>query len=1255
MKNRIITIVLFILLLPTCLIGQVSIGDILCTDGSILSREAFPSSGKTAEGIVFYIDNTDTHGWAVALNNQSSSIKWCRYYEYDIANLPNINNARNAMHDLDGHANTGIIRAEGNSSIFPAAWAVDYDNGWYLPSAGQLRHLYSCAPEINASLQVVGGTAIHYQYNFYWWSSTEHSPYHAFDMNSGGSTGDYLKDNSNNYPPTGIAVRQIRDFTIQQPIHPTYHIGDIITNNDGSRGILFYVSPDQTDGWMVALNDAASATPWGDNTDVPGLDNQTCAQPFGALLDETNGYANTGSIRNHQNGLATAANAVDYQHGWYLPTAGQLLKLFGSLAFIEDKLQTYGTTLAEDYYWSSSEANDSQAFGLSCAPTANVRAGHCVLALKSNPFRVRAVRNIILEDPVPVPGLPDNILEDDCNAPLHGSTWDVHLLYSTPGNPVASYAPVIAGDIDGNGLTDIVMAHYKGNNYRTNILDVYSGIDLSLQYRFNIQDSIYVSNGPYAIGKYPKPDGTLQGAIFVHGYDKRIRSYSINGTLLNVSDRPTMCDGMVSLADFNGDGYPEVYAGSDIFDAATLKWLCSGPENGNMGLSFRGAAVGVVNHHRCYFAMSLASNVLGDENQELICGNTLYNVNIVSRTNPSLNSVTVNKTITPPYGCSQDGHTSLADFDLDGECEVLVIRDDTDDHTLGTCHIYAYKPSTGQILFQRSIQCLCTGYPLIGNIDDDPHPEIVFLEKQSYSPMYIYCWRYTSQNGLTTIWQQPHNDLSGQTGITLFDFNQDNIMELVYRDSDNLRIINGSGKSHVTGNDTIRPYNLYARMMSAGTGCEYPIVADVNGDGSAEIIVAGLLDQSSYQCGYGGIHILGNPGSWAPARKVWNQYMYHVTNVNEDLTIPTYCFNRANVFTAPDGTIRRPYNNFLQQATYITPTGEPYNPGSYVEAEHYGEGCETYYFHGITYTESGDYEYLIENPLGCDTLLTVHVYLGDTVHATQYKSVCQPYIWNGITYEETGIYQQTFTSAQGCDSIVTLYLNVGEQIMTNIAVNTCDSYTWNGMTYTESGLYEQSFITAQGCDSIVILDLTIRASSYVSPIYGENLIYYETNGTYTYSIDPVPGCFGYEWSLEGPWSITSSPESPECTVNITSPGTATLKVRVYTECGYVERSLFINHDARPDIVIYPNPTQGEFNIVLYGMEGETVIVIYDYLGQFIGRFNVNADMHGTIVPYSLAGKAAGMYMVTAINRYHKVTKKVIKETPSSFGIFDWEW
>ena len=1039
----------------------------------------------------------------------------------------------------------------------------------------------------------------------------------------------------------------------------TYRIGDLITNVDGSKGIVFYVNNDRTDGWMVALHDLPSQS-WGLTSDIPNL--QNLDGPM-SLLNETDGYTNTGIIRQYHASLGYSqpygAGSVDYEHEWYIPTAGQLQKLCSTLSSINGKIiQAGGASMQQHPYFSSTEAYDGQVWTVDFGKTYQDWGGEFSTATKSQSGSVcfRAVRNIKQQPLSPIVGFPDNVFEAECNQPLVGNPWDIQLLYSSPENDVASYSPIVVGDIDGNGVTDIVVAKYNGNNYRSREINVYSGLDLSLQHSFTVPDTIYLSNGPYVIGRYPKSNGTLQGAIFTHCYDKKIRAYSINGTLLNVSDRPTSCDGMVSLADFNGDGYPEVYSGSDIFDAATLKWLCSGPNNGNKGLSYRGTpSYSNGTYHHTYYTMSLACNVIGDEKQELICGNTIYNVNIVSRTNPNLNSITVNKTITPPSGFSSDGHVSLADFDLDGECEVLVIRDNTNDQIVDNTYFYAYKPSNGQIVFQNAHQCASTSYVFIGNIDIDPHPEIIFLENQPNNYYEeIICWRYTPQDGLSTIWTQGHDDRSGQTAMTLFDFNQDNIMELVYRDNNHLRVINASGKSHITGNDTIRPYNIYTRMMAAGTGIEYPVVADVNSDGTAEILVTGLLDDYAYyDIGYGGLHVFGNPQNWGPARKVWNQYMYHVTNVNEDLTIPTICFNTATVFTGTDGTMRRPYNNFLQQAGYITPQGEPYNPSGYVEAEHYGEGCETYVYHGVTYTESGDYEYLIETPTGCDTLLTVHVHLGDTIHTSQYKSVCEPYTWNGIVYDETGIYQQTFTSVQGCDSIVTLYLNMGNQIMTNFAVSTCDSYTWNGTTYTESGLYEQTFTSQQDCDSIVLLNLTIKQTPYVSQIHGETLIYCMESGDFVYSIDPVEGCFGYEWHIDNDWPLTASNDSPECSLSINHTAKGTLTVRVYTECGYVERSLTIKHDTWPWVVVWPNPNNGEFNLGLHGMKGKAVIEVYNYLGQRIDSFSVDTNMGGTTIPYSLKGKAAGVYILAITHNYQLITKKVVKTSPALYGVPLW--
>ncbi|MBR5378662.1 MAG: T9SS type A sorting domain-containing protein [Bacteroidales bacterium] len=846
------------------------------------------------------------------------------------------------------------------------------------------------------------------------------------------------------------------------------------------------------------------------------------------------------------------------------------------------------------------------------------------------------------------PGIvfPDNVLESDCNNNTPIPFYGGQLKYSTPDN-INVYATPLCGDLDDDGVIEIVVPLFTAtdSDYRqwSNQIGVYSGNGLSLQSTISVPQQLYLTFCPLGLIRYPLDDGTMQGAIVALCDDGKLRSYSKNGQLLNTADIDPPCDGTPSFADFNNDGYPEVYVGNAIYDAATLKRLCAGPINGNKGLSYRGSPNNPYPHHANY-AIPYAYNVIGDDKLELVCGNTIYNVNIVSRTDPSLNSVTVNKTITPPYGYPQDGQVAIADLDLDGEVEIVVTKDPTDDCTEDDAYMYAYRPSNGEILFNFTLFCRSVGFPAICNIDNEPHPEILFVDYQYNLPSeQMRCLRYVTGSGLSTVWEIHHNDPSGMTTMTFFDFNRDEIPEIVFRDSNNLNIFNGSNGSL-----------LYSYPMRSGTASEHPIVADVNNDGHVEIIVTGLLTDYYGNNGHGSLCLFGND-NWPSSRSVWNQYAYNVTNINNDLTVPSISFNNATVFTAPDGTVRHPYNNFLYQATYITPTGELYNPSGYVEAEHFGEGCTKYSFHGVTYTESGDYEYMIENPWGCDTLLFVHVQIGDTIHTSQYKSVCQSYTWNGITYQESGVYEQHFTSSQGCDSIVTLYLHVDEQIFTNLVINACDSYTFDGTTYYETGVYEHVYPSANGCDSIVILNLTINSSSYVSPIHGENLIYYQTNGQYTYYIDPVEGCFGYEWSFDGTWKLTYSSNSPECTLDINSPGAGTLKVRVYTECGYIERSFYIRHDIQPNVTIYPNPTQSDFSIILSGMEGEAVIIIYNYIGQFIERLSVDTNVEDLVVPYSLIGKAAGVYIVRVINQSHAISKKVIKSTPATYLQYNWGW
>lgn len=514
--------------------------------------------------------------------------------------------------------------------------------------------------------------------------------------------------------------------------------------------------------------------------------------------------------------------------------------------------------------------------------------------------------------------LPDNMVEADCTDDVQQQPWDAHVLMSA--DDIHCYYVPLVGDIDGDGIVEIVTGKAVTNDHYTTQVGIYRGTDLQQIGTINVLQKIYAGyTGPMAIVRYPDGNGGLQGAIVLHCYDDKLRSYDVHGQLLAISDVNTPCEGVVSVSDFNYDGWPEVYVGNVIYDAATLKRLCAGDPNGKMGRSYRCNSI-----EKGLCAMPFAADVLGDSIPELICGNAIYQVNIQSRTNVSLNSVNLIKTVNIPTRVPQDGNVAVADLDLDGQLDVLVIVDGTSSDYADSAYIYAYNPVSENILFVHGKYAKTIGYPLVGDIDGDGYLEFVYIDfQQSVSQSRITAMKFNPQTGLQTKWQATHTDQSGQTSMTLFDFNQDGIMEIVYRDEQNLRIINGSGKSHITGNDTISFYNLYTKAMSAGTWKEYPVVADVNNDGRAEIITCGKVGSGLGWVG-GQLWVVGGVHRWASARPVWNQYMYNVTNINKDLTVPIPLFDNARVFTDPDGIVRRPFNNFLQQATTLDQYGRPF-------------------------------------------------------------------------------------------------------------------------------------------------------------------------------------------------------------------------------------------------------------------------------------------------------------------------------------------
>lgn len=139
------------------------VGDILCADGDIVTREDFPKSGKTARGVVFWVSPDETHGWAVHLQ-EVENIEWSTE-KVDIPDLPNIDFDTGEKNvDTAGYRNTRIIREyaekNGKTAAYPAVFAVDCEHEWYLPASGQTLFLQAEIPELNRSLAVIPGAML---------------------------------------------------------------------------------------------------------------------------------------------------------------------------------------------------------------------------------------------------------------------------------------------------------------------------------------------------------------------------------------------------------------------------------------------------------------------------------------------------------------------------------------------------------------------------------------------------------------------------------------------------------------------------------------------------------------------------------------------------------------------------------------------------------------------------------------------------------------------------------------------------------------------------------------------------------------------------------------------------------------------------------------------------------------------------------------------------------------------------------------
>lgn len=125
------------------------------------------------------------------------------------------------------------------------------------------------------------------------------------------------------------------------------------------------------------------------------------------------------------------------------------------------------------------------------------------------------------------------------------------------------------------------------------------------------------------------------------------------------------------------------------------------------------------------------------------------------------------------------------------------------------------------------------------------------------------------------IWLGPHEDASGQSGGTAFDFLGSGIAQAVYADEQTMWVHDESGQV------------LMQTARKSGTVIEYPVVADLDNDGAAEIAVVSNRNGNFPGDDRPAVTVYADANErWIRARRIWNQHTYHVTNVREDGTIP---------------------------------------------------------------------------------------------------------------------------------------------------------------------------------------------------------------------------------------------------------------------------------------------------------------------------------------------------------------------------------
>jgi len=732
---------------------------------------------------------------------------------------------------------------------------------------------------------------------------------------------------------------------------------------------------------------------------------------------------------------------------------------------------------------------------------------------------------------------------------------------------VSMYQTPLAFDVDNDGVTEIITSERDLNILNKSVSKKILVIDPINQ---NIESSIttpYFYCGvslPIVIANVTsncEPNYFLALADIDENPDslrRRIVCLNKNGKILWVSNtkygvNTTLTYGSsLGLADFNHDGISEIYIFNEIFNAQSGVRLCEGKTN-NIGFASYSPLTGIR-------GFPIAINVDDDSSLELVAGSSVYNINLQNINEEIGNTMTsVNFQID---NITNDGIIAFMDFDRDGILEICL----STSTTASKKGIFIYKiiNNTAILIAEFEGSKISTNW-YSGHLTtiSSNGKNIIYSDiDDKYFGLVN-----TSFANLDFLHSQIIIDDLAFNGFTLFDFNHDNQLEIIFRDKEFLRI--------ATIEKTDNIVELVKIPCKSFTHSEMPIVAALEKNGEARICVT-CMDSNNE----GRLTIFGPPPGqrWAPARNIWHQYAYNPLFINDDGTVPQYMHNPA---TYENGK----YNNFMVQESLIDEDGNyPVAAASLtgtaacidydIPTQQYTvnfsvhnrsdasasalSGLAVSFYNGnpeaggtligvyrttadlaagntlsgLSYSfaannltslymivNTDQYPIMVSDTASygideCDYTDNVFILPAPKFSQTQ-KEICQgdSFDFFGQALTASGTYIHEIAAINACDSvIVALELVVSTTKSVSLTATACDTYTWNGQTYTTDGSYTYDTQSINGCDSITTLNLSVYRSDQLNLTqqscddYVWNGQTYNQSGIYTYRTLNIHGC-----------------------------------------------------------------------------------------------------------------------------------------------------